>query len=346
MSALFSVHAHALGGGQLAVNPIDLPLAATVLQCDYIARAAGASSRKRRVVAELAAYGRLKRFDTAIATLGADLAAIRTAVQAKYPVTYFYLLHNPAVLEMIVSNMIADDPTLGGLAAPAALPRGAVAVTDPALVCDWKQEQPFAVWNIGPTITVDGKISVDVPATRVEKNVDPQRWDTCSKFWDTPDDATMTVDVATNGTDYQKQTSPPASGSDYGERLFEHFVCSGTGCLAFFDNLLQVKTWHGTVSSQPSLKGYVVSYSLPPKADLDGCIGSTDKGCPGGTVVHTKTDQGWLEVFQENGRTSVVTHKEVKFDNAVANGIAQALLTYDELARELMEVACCLKASE
>ena len=345
LSALISVHAHALDGGGAGV--LGLPDAVTVLQCDFLAGTAGAKSRKRRVVAELAAYGRLHDFAGPITILGADLSQIRSTVKARYPTTYRYLLHHPSVLEMAVSNLIAEKPELGGLVLPEAPLRG-FAVTEPALKCDWRQEAPFTVWNIGPTITFDGKISVDVPAKQVERNVDPQRWDNCSKFWDPPEDATMIVTRISTPPGYQKKTNPPAPGSDYAqfETLFEHFICNGTGCQSYFNNLLQVNNVHSTLVTQPSLKGYIVSYYLRDGDDLDGCIGSTQDGCPGGTTVHVKTDQGWMEVYQEKGRTSVVTHKEIAFDNAVANGISQALLTNDELARELAELACCLKAAE
>jgi hypothetical protein len=62
--------------------------------------------------------------------------------------------------------------------------------------------------------------------------------------------------------------------------------------------------------------------------------------------VKVETDQGWLEIYNVANRTMVVTHKEVKFDNSIGNGISEAVLTYAELARELAEVACCVKAAK
>ena len=60
--------------------------------------------------------------------------------------------------------------------------------------------------------------------------------------------------------------------------------------------------------------------------------------------MRVKTDQGWMEIWRNKGRTMVRTHKEVLFDNAIANGISEALFAHAELARELAEVACCAKA--
>jgi hypothetical protein len=348
LAALISVHAHALAGGH--AEAIDLARAATVLECDFLTGTAGAGSRKRRVVAELAAYGRLQEFEEPIAILQADLAAIRTLVRANYRYTDEYLLRNPAVLEMVVSNIIAEHPEAGGLLARSVSgdPPG-----DPAPACDrnWKQEAPFAVWNIGPAITVDGRISLDVPVKQVESNLDAQRWDECSAFWDPPPDSTQIQEKTASGA-WQGKPKPPAPGSDYAdwETLFEHFVCDGApacpACRSWFDNRLQVKNTHGYLASQPTLKGYVVSYSLPKGAAIDGCVGATDPKCVGGTTVKVETDQGWLEIYNVANRTMVVTHKEVKFDNSIGNGISEAVLTYAELARELAEVACCVKAAK
>jgi hypothetical protein len=154
------------------------------------------------------------------------------------------------------------------------------------------------------------------------------------------------------GGGFKEMSSPPAPGSDYQttngtSALFERFVCGATGCLTWFENLLQVKNVHvASLPSQPSIAGYVVSYNLPQGGHQEGCVGSMDPKCAGGTDVAVEIDHGWLEVYEEKMRTVVVTHKEVKLDNAVANGISQALLAYAELARELAEHACCLKAAE
>lgn len=343
LGALISVHAHAFG--LAAHHPVmSLTDATSLVECDDRAQAIGSRSRKRRVVAELAAFGRLKDFARPLARLGVDLSRIRAEVEARYPYTYPFLLRDPPLLEMIISNMIAEDPSLGGMSPP---PPGGP--DERAAACDdWTQDAPFAVWHKGPVITVDGKVSVGVPLVSVESNMDPQRWDECSPLWDPPCDATYIQEPALGGG-YKKKVNPPKPGSDYArwETLFEHFICKAAGCAGWFDNRLQVKNEHTYVPSQPSLRGYVINYSLPKYAAIDGCVGSTDAKCPGPAVtVKVETDQGWLEVYPEKGRTSVVTHKEVRLDNAIANGITQALLTYAELARNLAEHACCLKARE
>jgi hypothetical protein len=322
---------------------MSLTDAATVLECDERAQAVGSRSRKRRVVAELAAFGRLRDFARPLARLGADLSRIRAKVKARYPYTYPFLLRDPPLLEMIISNMIAEDPSLGGMPPPPTSPPEEVGVCD-----DWTQDAPFNVWHLGPVITVDGKVSVAVPVGKVESNMDAQRWDECSWLWDPPPDATHIQERASGGG-YKKKVNPPPSGSDYAqwETLFEHFICDAAGCVGWFDNRLQVKNQHRYVPSQPTLRGYVINYNLPKYDAIDGCIGSTDPKCPAPAVtVKVETDQGWLEVYEEKGRTSIVTHKEVKFDNAIVNGITQALFTYAELARQLAEHACCLKALE
>ncbi len=345
LGALISVHAHAFG---LAEHQpvVSLTHAAGVLECDHRAGAIGSRSRKRRVVAELAAFGRLKDFARPLALLGADLSRIRAKVKERYPHTYPFLLRDPPLLEMIISNMIAENPSLGGMSPPPPPPPSG-APEDAVRACDWTQDSPFKVWHLGPVITVDGKVSVAVPVGRVESNMDAQRWDECSALWDPPPDATHIQGRAPGGG-YQKKPNPPLPGSDYGwETLFEHFICNAAGCFTWFDNRLQVKNMHTYVPSQPTLRGYVINYSLPRNDAIDGCVGSTNPKCPSPAVkVTVKTDQGWLEVYEEKGRTSVVTHKEVKLDNAIANGITQALLTYAELARQLAEHACCLKALE
>jgi hypothetical protein len=340
LQAMVSIHANAFGAEHQRV--LELTQAASVLACDARGATAGARSRKRRAVAELVGYGRLERFDQPIRTLGADLQEIRRAVRARYPYTFWYLLANPAVLELVVSNLIAEDPSLGGL------PRVTPAKDDPPPDCEstWREEEPFAVWHVGPTITVDGKVSVTAQVDAVEKNMDGQRWDECSPFWDPPPHATELVEKQPGGG-FAAIANAPAPGSEYGpDTLFEHFECGVSGCLAWFENRLRVQNNRvSSLPTQPSLAGYVVSYSLPTGGNLGGCIGGTGKNCAGGTNVKVLTDQGWLEVYKEKNRTMVVTHKEVKLDNAVANGISQALLAYAELARELAEQACCLKAA-
>ena len=357
LRAMIAVHAHAFGADDAAILPlID---AATVLECDFRTGFVIAISRKRRAVAELAAYGRLNRFAEEIAIMGANLQAIRMAVQKRYPHTFWYLRANPAVLEMVVSNMIAENPPLGGLAAatpatptaPSNQPPSAPPPTpDPRVVCatTWTQEKPFAVWHVGPAITVDGKVSVAAPVKTVEQNMDPQRWDTCSPFWDPPDDETMLVEKLGSGG-FKKMSPTPTPGTDYGfYALYEHFQCGVDGCLAWFTNLLSVKTDHvAATTNPPAPDRYVVTYSLPLNDHLDGCVGSGDPKCGSpGVKVLVDTDWGWLEVYEEKMRTTVYTHKEVKLDNAVANGISKALLAYAELDRQLAEHACCLKAAQ
>lgn len=345
MSALISVHAHALGGESHGF--LDLRDAARVLQCESEGRLAGGASRKRRVVAELAAHGRLERFSRPIAILGADVARIRETVRAAHPHEFDYLLRHPDVLEMVVSNMIRLDPSLGGLPAipppaPATHRRAcqaeddaaAQAASEPLRRCDWKQEQPYGVWQIGPTITVDVKVSIAAPEASIHPNVDPQSWDDCSQFFDPPPDSTKLLGgYVQPGSDYPRM------------KMFERFTCRGEGCLSWFENHLDAMAQSMTIPGTTT-KGYVPSYSLPSNGHIAGCVGSLDPKCVGGEWVKVESDWGHLEVYTENGRTSVYNHKEVKFDNDVASGVTGALYAYAELARELAELACCKKSFE
>jgi hypothetical protein len=335
LEAMITIHAYAFGAEHERV--LKLTQAATILECDFRAGSALARSRKRRAVAELAAYGRLERFEPTIDLFGTDLKTIRLAVAEAYPGTFWYLLAEPAALEMAVSNLIATNPSLGGLSnIPAANTCGST----------WQQETPFSVWPNGGAITVDGKVSVVNPVKAVESNMDGQRWDECSPLWDPPPTATELVDKQMGGG-FVAMSPTPAPGSDYGPNtLFEHFECGVSGCLAWFENLLQVKNYHTSSLPSDSLaSGYVVSYDLPEGDSLGGCVGGPYPGCGGGTAVSVLTDHGWLEISSAKMRTMVYTHKEVTVDNTVVNGISQALLAYAELDRELAEQACCLKAA-
>lgn len=345
LAAMISVHANALGG-QEASGALALTRAATVLECDLQAGTAGSRSRKRRAVAELAAFGRLRDFDDALEVLRVDQGTLRSALQRRYPSTWEYLVRNPAVLELIISNLIREDAALGGLPPTDGSVPGPV--DQPSEQCDWIQEKPFDVWHTGPVITVDGAVSVALPRSEVRRNLDPQRWDECSHLWDPPPETTRLVTKTGSGTFHEMPAgSIPAPGSDYGyEALYERFSCNAPGCLAWFENLLQVKVQKTKLPSTPSSKGVLVNYNLPSGDGLNGCVGDASTSCAAGTKVLVKTDQGWLEIWRESGRTMIVTHKEVLFDNAVANGISEALFAHAELARELGEMACCLKAAE
>jgi hypothetical protein len=344
LGAMISVHAHALAGRD-HVQTMALSDAATVLECDLRAGAAGARSRKRRAVAELAAFGRFEEFREELEILGVDVPALELAVRQLDPGTFPYLLKNPTVLEMVVSNLVAEQPPLGGLPAASALPPGAFASTDAQKACEWKQEEPFSVWNTGRVITIDGKISVDLAEAQVKRNVDPQRWDECSKLWDPPPDASAIV-KSTGGGNFAPEPSPPTPGTDYGPVLLaEDFACTEPGCEAWFRNHLDIQNGHWPRPGKPGKTAYFVTYNLA-GTGLDGCIGAAKGNCSGGTKVLVVTDEGWMEVWEENARTMVVTHKKVAFDNAIANGMSQALFGQAELARELAEVACCLKGYE
>lgn len=358
VAAMLSVHAAAFDLRE-HVETLALSRAATLLSCD---RAAGSFSRRRRAAAELAAYGRLHDFAEPIATLGFDLATIRAEIQQRYPYTLRHLLRNPDVLEMVTSNLIAERDEARDHAPPPPPPPPAdppahgppVQLTDanPAAFevrkCnDWIQEQPWVVSQNGPTVTVDGAISVDLEAATVDRNVDPQRWDECSHFWSPPPNATRLVRQLA-GNAFQELTPPPPipnPGTDYHGTLFEHFSCNTTGCSTWFKNLLSVTTAHADAAFTPPPDiHFYASYGLANGGFIAGCVLGAPDTCQGGTRVTVQIDHGWIEVWRERNRTMVHSHKDVKFDNAVGTGISQALLTFAELDRELAEVACCFKA--
>jgi hypothetical protein len=183
------------------------------------------------------------------------------------------------------------------------------------------------------SVAIDLKISVALPLRRVRRNIDPQSWDECSKFWHPPPDATY-MEKAISGGGFAKHPSPPFPGSIYGwNTLFEHFACAAKGCQAWFDN-------HLIVTAQKVLLGssslHLMAYNLSKGGYIDGAILGKK------TVVNL--DEGWIQGYESGSRTYLSSHKKVEFSPAVATGLAQAALGFAEVNKELAELACCLKA--
>ena len=82
-------------------------------------------------------------------------------------------------------------------------------------------------------ISTETYVRVPISESEVYRNMDPQRWDDCGKYW--PAGSTYLANLEVNSdcqiTGASPKTSPPSPGSLYvEEKLFEKFVCSAQGC--------------------------------------------------------------------------------------------------------------------
>jgi hypothetical protein len=329
IGAMLSIHANAYWRGALpeSLHVPSLDGAVAVLKADR-----AFWSLRRRAIAELMAYGELGQlFEPQLKALGADVQGIKDAMHrelAAQSACSAYLLKNPILITSKVSNLIANQPALGGISAAQ------------AKACDWQEvDVPTVSCNKDGPVRIDAKVSIGPPidVATVAKDVDPQRWDNCSKFWDPPENATYIAQQPVQippGID----PNPPAVGSAYvALPLFEFFSCSSEGFDAFFKNVLTITTSSTDIGEDGNIwpNGRRMTYSLPPE---NGFIA----GEIGGEKAKVIIDQGWVEAWVDGARTVVKSHKEVQFEDPVQTGSMQAFLTFVELSQELAELACCI----
>jgi len=341
-NAYFSPQRHRRGIPALKVLP--LARAADTLRCDP---SPGSWSRRRRAIAKLMAYEWPHFEDRTLIErrLGARVDAIRARMKDLYGSALDkYIRTSPVRLETALLQLLADEPSL----MPA--PEGAPPVDPSECAKSWKPVQDPTVDDNSTSVTIHTHISIaGVSRDDVAKNVDPQRWDECSKFWPTPPpESTCLAKVKKSKcqvTDWNC-TTPVTAGSSYTvSPLYEHFVCDVDPCDCEFENILNVSASFQPHplpgGTPPSVQEYITTYALPvcAFAKFDGAI----SGRIGTNYsVRASIDDGWVEVWEEGGRTHVEANKFVAFTNNTETSTAGAILGFAELNEELAELACCL----
>jgi hypothetical protein len=353
LQAMLSIHAHAYfassrshGRGLGGLDVLSLRDATETLRCDP---SPGAWSRRRRAVAKLLAYGWPDPVDRVLIEeeLGARIDDIVRAMQAVYGEALDrYLKPHPIRLETALLQLLADRPQL--IPAPA----GAPPLAPNECAQKWKPEQDPTSDDDSTSIAIHTYISISgTTRNAIAQNVDPQRWDECSKFWPTPapESTCLATVMIPNTCELQRPdvacgTSQPF-GSQYAKRhLYEHFVCTTPPCDCEFENVLNVSTTllpHNLKGSTTQVDAYHVGYSLPVCA-LEKFEGTISGRIGTNNAVRASIDRGWLDVWEEGGRTHVEANKFVAFTNRTDTSMTGVVMGFTELNEELAEVACCL----
>ena len=166
----------------------------------------------------------------------------------------------------------------------------------------------------------------------LQRALDPQNWDVCSKFWRPPP---RTYLATRSGSTV---TQDPAKPSDlpYHHAFYEHFRTTSCRKLPFpschtadFENMLDITSTPGTTSyradylfAAPTIRGTVDN--VPVSITIDNGHISAAPGPAAGT---------WI----------VEGKKTLLFNGKVANTWAQIAFGFglQELATEMAELACC-----
>jgi len=326
LEAVLSIRAHAYWPEEfpVGIDVISLENAVVRARCD---EGVLARSRLRRAIALLAAYGKLgERYSNEIDALGIDVGLIEDKVRQLHPVTFPILRENPVLLEVVVVNLLPELMTLDS---------GKKLTT----ACDWRQEVPAHVPSSGTSVKVHTSVSVAHSLDDVAESLDPQRWDNCGTFWDPPEKAAYLLTGRTSTNLPIEDPNPPPHGDSYSRReLYEYFGCGVKGCDTSFENYLSVLLRRVPDTTQtPPTEKLLVTYGLANNGWVRGRIGSIDP-------VGVEIDSGHMRVWEQSNRRMIYAYKNVRFDSAAANGMAQAILLYSELAAQLGEMACCLKS--
>ena len=340
------------------LHPMELSEAATILRCDTHPLAV---SRRRRAIAKLAAFGwqdnQIGRFHRELDILGLDRPRFTRLARERleHPESPPSIRESPWphqwLVEWLFARLLSDEPRLF-----------ADSASDP---CDARPEAPYdpdpLIDDTGTEVTIDTYVSVALAKTQVTENIDPQRWDECSKLWPEsygtpPQQGTYVATVSKTlctVTGVAPDLSPPTPGTAYPapKPLFEHFECLVSPCSAWFENVLTVDVqslnghtvFPGT-PYQKSVASHHVTYDLP-VCDPDPYNGYLQGEIATQPVI-VLVDRGSLDAWEEtqNGvaRTHVLAHKAVQFSPHAWNTAAGISLTYAELNQELAELACCL----
>jgi hypothetical protein len=306
IAAMVSVHAHAelkrtrLPRG-LAMMPLDdaMEFLKADLDRDYFAK-----SRLHRAVAKLVAYD-VKRFENVI------LIAI-----------------SPTLLQSLIASMaVTDTPSAKEMKANDAL---TVLDGSPFPDCRWS-ELSYNLNGDNPLEAV-AKVSVHRQSiTDLQRSLDPQNWDLCSKFWKPPERTYLAIRSGTTVT-----TVPPKpSDVAYTHSLYEHFqstACGSwlVGChTADFENMLDITT-------NPQTNSYHATYDF---------VSPSISALMDTTPVVLKHDDGYLHATPGTATNEWIVEgkKVLEFKGTVANTWAMLAFGYalKELTAEVADIACC-----
>jgi hypothetical protein len=306
IAAMTSVHAHAERKTtrlprQLAMMPIDdaMEFLKADLDRDYFAK-----SRLHRAVAKLVAYD-VERFHDVI------LIAI-----------------SPTLLQSLLASLaVTDTPAAKEMKANDEL---TVLDGSPFPDCRWKGLS----YNLNGDNPIEAVARVSVhrsSITDLQRSLDPQNWDLCSKFWKPPERTYLATRIGSTVT----AVSPKPSDVAYAHPLYEHFqsIACGTwpvGCYtADFQNMLDITT-------NPQTNSYHATYDFV-SPSISALIDTTP-------VVLNK-DDGYLDATPGTVTNEwiVVGKKLLEFKGTLANTWAMLAFGYAlrELTAEVADIACC-----
>jgi hypothetical protein len=357
LRALLAVHAHT--NPAFAARRSELPSLADAVAVLRRDTAPGADSRRRRALAVLMS----EAWDAEpnaplLAELGIrDFAGVKNAIADQYPPDVVALFQQDREWrQFVILRALTDDPkTFAALDADAGGWFTALAFADGTGSTCWRPEEPSRTEFIDPYVTIRTHISVGsaLTAAQVKANIDPQRWDDCSRFWQPPPNGTYLAVLTaptpagcsiteTNLAHASPNPSNTPGSDDYQGSLFEHFQCQNVGCQAWFKNLLQISVVPDHV--QPFVSGtpipsHLVTYWLPT------CNGQNKNGYIDGAILGKPKkvilDEGWMQLWEQDGRTHVQTFKKVQFDGAATTWLSAMILEFTELSNQMGELACC-----
>ncbi len=344
------------------LRPRDIDGALTVIRCDATPRG---RSRHMRAVAKLLGHDwGGERSKDLLAQLGFDGAAV-DSLKAKVggtvpPVAIPVYGIDPRWLEYATLRYLAANgeipPVHGGHAWWWPLSPNTAVAQQPTC---WQPEAPFDNQLVsGPTpfVQLTGHVSVTTAADVASKYVDPQKWQTCGKFWNPPSPKppqTTVVVQQTWGDCHTTHAAPPflplasapSPGTDYDKQiLYEQFFVSlpaGIGN-AHFENLLAI--WNASIDHQTvngsSVMARHVGFHLGSCGNdkVDGGI----SGAIGGRTMTVVLDSGYIDVWSEGGRTHVAALKRAQFSDDPTNWLTQLNPALNDLNEQLGELACCL----
>lgn len=305
IAAMMSVHAHAERRTtrlprQLRMMPLDdaVKFLEADLPRDYFAK-----SRLHRAIAKLVAYD-VDRFRDLVLTV-----------------------ISRSMLDKLIAS-IADEDTP---AAKETKANDTLTVLDgsPFKDCRWS-ELSYNLNGENPLEAV-ARVSVHRSSlTDVQRSLDPQNWDLCSKFWKPPERTYLAIRSGMTVT----SVPPRPSNVPYGHTLYEHFhsvACSWfLGChTADFENIL-------TITSTPQANGYTATYVFVTPS-ISALINATP-------VVLDRDDGHLIATRGTSMNEWIVEGKKIlEFQGASANTWAMLAFGYalKELTAEVADIACC-----
>lgn len=312
INAMVSIHAHAEAKKlvlpkQLRIMSLDAAVRFLIedTERDYFG-----TSRRHRAIAKLFAYD-APLFHSALVALAGNaiLHALEVAITG-----------GSEEQKEQEANDKLNEPEVAG---------------SPFKDCNWKTLS----YNVDATNPMTISASVEVHPSSfatLERALDPQNWDVCSKFWNPPEHTFLAKRVGT------QVTPKPAKPSDapYHHEMYEHFhtiTCVPTlwsqSChTADFENMLDITSTPGTGNTQTYKADYV--FVAPPiHGTMDGV-----------TVTITK-DDGYFAAAPAStpARWVVAGKKYLQFKETIGNDWAQKAFGYGvkELAAEIADIACC-----